>query len=323
MNHVGEKYLLLNRIHISLLFLLICLPSVYGQTGGAPGAFTRMGFGSRGMGMGNAMVAVHSGELNGFYNPSTILFQQGRITSFSYSFLSLDRSHNSLFYTQPLDSNAAVSFGILNAGVSEIDGRDMDGYHTENYSTSENMFSLSFALKIKKIIFGLNAKIFYYSLFKEISSSTLGIDFGLIYPITSQFTVAAAYRDINSKYKWETSDLYGQLGNSTNENFPARKILGVSYSFSDNSGLVSAEFERTDGPTDILRLGGEYTPTEAITIRAGIDGWDLDEKTRAHPSFGFTVRPGVEIWKPSLTYSYIIEPYNLFSMHVISISVSP
>lgn len=282
----------------------------------------RMGFGTRGMGMGNAMVAVHSGDLHGFYNPSVVLFQKARIVSASYGFLSLDRRHQSLYYTQPIDSNAAVSFGVLNAGVSGIDGRDVDGFHTEYYSTSENMFSLSFALKIKKVIFGLTTKIFYYQLFDEVSSSTLGIDFGALYPLTDRITIAAAYRDMNSKYKWETTDLYGQFGNSTTENFPSRAIVGATYSFPRLSGLLAVEYE-SSASVDIIRFGGEYTPVEAVTFRAGLDGWNLDDKTEAHPSFGITVRPGVEPWDPSLSYSYIVEPYRLFTIHVISLSVSP
>ncbi|MHB1051237.1 MAG: PorV/PorQ family protein [Bacteroidota bacterium] len=294
----------------------------FGQLSGTPGAFTRMGFGARGMGMGNAMVAVRSGELTGFYNPAVALSQRHRIVSMSYGFLSLDRSHNALSYTQPIDSNAAVSFGVLNAGVGNIDGRDVDGYPTEYYSTSENMFSLSFALKIRSITLGISTKIFYYRLFEEVSSSTLGIDFGALYPLTDQITIAAAYRDVNSKYKWETTDLYGQLGNSTTEDFPARKIAGISYAFSRNAGVISLEYEIA-ASVSVLRVGGEYTPVDAITFRAGVDGWNLDDAQQAHPSFGLTVRPGIELWNPSLTYAYIVEPYRLFAIHVISLSVSP
>jgi hypothetical protein len=323
MNLVGEKFLLSNRKIFVTILLLLSAGSVYGQLGGTPGAFTRMGFGARGMGMGNAMVAVRVGDVNGFYNPAVILFQQERTVSMSYGFLSLDRSHNALFYTQTIDSNAAVSLGVLNAGVSDIDGRDTDGFPTETYSTSENMFSLSFSLKIRKIVLGLNTKIYYYKLFKELSSSTMGIDLGLLYPLTDRLTIAAAYRDINSKYKWETSDLYGQFGNSTTENFPARKIAGISYAFPEHSGIVSVEFEQTIRSTSIVRIGAEYYPIENLTIRAGIDGWNLDDNRQAHPSVGFTVRPGVELWNPSLTYAYIVEPYHLFSIHVISLSVSP
>lgn len=322
MNRDGEKFLSLNKLYIVTAFSALLTGIAIGQSGGAPGAFTRMGFGARGMGMGNAMVAVRNGELNGFYNPAVSLSQQTRIVSASFGFLSLDRSHNALSYTQPIDSNAAVSFGILNAGVTEIDGRDVDGFHTDNYSTSENMFSLSFALKVRKITFGLTAKIFYYKLFEDISSSTLGIDFGALYPVSDRVTVAAAYRDINSKYNWETTDLYGQLGGSTTEDFPARKIAGISYAFPLNAGVISLEFEKRNNAS-LVRAGGEYSPVTAITFRAGIDGWNLDNVRQAHPSFGLTVRPDIEMWKPSLTYAYIVEPYRLFTIHVVSLTVSP
>lgn len=305
------------------MLVVLCAGSSRAQIAASPGAFTRIGFGARGMAMGNSMSAVTIGELNGFYNPSVILFQRERLGSLSYGELSLDRGHNSLFYTQPIDSNAAVSIGILNSGVSRIDGRDNDGFRTEEYSTSENMFSLSFSLRIRKIIFGLSTKIFYYSLFKDVSSTTLGLDAGAVYPLSERITLGLVFRDINSKYKWETSKIYGTTGNSTTERFPMRKIIGISYSMPENAGLISAELENTISSTTIIRFGAEYTLIDQLSVRAGLDGWDLKNADRAHPSFGLTVRPGIETWKPSLTYSYIMEPYNVFAMHVISLSVNP
>jgi len=52
-----------------------------------PGAFSRMGFGSRGMGMGNALSAVNEGNLVAYYNPALASFQQGNSFQTSYSIL--------------------------------------------------------------------------------------------------------------------------------------------------------------------------------------------------------------------------------------------
>jgi hypothetical protein len=280
-----------------------------------------MGFGARGMGMGNALTAVKSGENSGFYNPAIVAIMKESNASASYGILSLDRNLNSLFYAQPIDTNAGLSLGILNAGTSNIDGRDIDGFHTETYSVSENQFSLSFALRVRSLAIGLTTKLYYFSLFEELSSTTVGFDFGIAYPVTSQLTVAAVYRDFNTKYRWDTNKLYGLSGNSTNEKFPTRQTLAASYVFEQFQGLLSAEIERSSKATTILRIGGEISPIDNLTVRAGIDGWDTKDKDLAHPSFGFTVRtPAVMDWKPAVNYAYILEPYGLFSMHVISIS---
>ena len=57
-----------------ILLPLIIGGSLHAQIEGAPGAFSRLGFGARGMGMGNAMTAVEDGDLSSFYNPASTPF---------------------------------------------------------------------------------------------------------------------------------------------------------------------------------------------------------------------------------------------------------
>jgi hypothetical protein len=183
------------------------------------------------------------------------------------------------------------------------------------------MFSFSFGLRIRKISIGVSTKIYYYSLFKDLSQTGLGFDIGAVYPLTSNITIAAVFKDFNAKYKWNTSDLYGEFGNSTIDRFPSRRSFGISYTLDGNAGILSSEIETSNKSTTIVRFGGEYTLVEQLSIRAGIDGWNVDDAKHAHPSFGFTLRSGFTDWNPTLNYAYVLEPYGLFSIHVISLSV--
>ncbi|MFA6468338.1 MAG: hypothetical protein WCW35_05520 [Bacteroidota bacterium] len=311
----------LNRKKILSTLLLVLTSLSTAQMAGSPGVFSRMGFGARGMGLGNAMIAVKSGENSGHYNPGMVPLLKERTASLSYGILSLDRNLNVLYYSQPIDTNAGVSFGIINSGTTDIDGRDIDGFPTERYSVSENQFSLSFGLRIRKISIGMTTKMYYYSLFNDLSSTTVGFDFGIVYPLTPRLTLAGVFKDFNTKYRWDTSKLYGQSGNSTIEKFPVRQAVGVSYLLEEYDGLIAAEIERSSLSTTIVRIGGEFMPIEQLTIRGGIDGWNLDDANQAHPSFGFTLRTDYTPWKPSVNYAYILEPYGLFSLHVISLTV--
>ncbi len=313
--------MLFNKFKIIISIVCVTSTIASAQLEGTAGAFSRMGFGARGMGMGNAMTAVKSGENSGYYNPATVALLKQQTVSLAYGILTLDRNLNTLFYSMPIDTNAGIAFGVINSGVSNIDGRDGDGFKTETYSTSENQFSLSFALRIRAITIGLTTKLYYYSLFKELSTTTVGFDFGIIYPLAKNLTLAGTFKDINSKYRWDTAPLYNQLGNSTIENFPTRKSIGLSYMLEDNSGLISAEIENSSLGTTIIRIGSEYTPIEMFTVRGGIDGWNLKHRDQAHPSFGFTLRSDFTDWKPSFNYAYIVEPYGVSSMHVISLSI--
>lgn len=301
---------------------MVCLTSIsFCQLAGTPGTFARMGFGARGMGMGNAMTAVKIGDNSGYYNPAVVALLNANSASISYGILSLDRTLNSIYYSQPIDTNAGIALGILNAGVSNIDGRDNDGAKTKTYSVSENQFSLSFALRIRKLTVGLSTKVYYYSLFEKLSSTAVGFDVGLVYPLTSKLTIAVVAKDLNAKYRWETSDLYGQYGNSTIDKFPTRNTAGISYKFDDFGGLFSAEIEESNKSTTIYRTGAEISPIDEVTLRAGIDGWGSQKPDQIHPTFGFTIRTGYSNWKPSLNYAYILEPYGYFAIHVISLSI--
>jgi hypothetical protein len=309
----------LYRWNIILLFFVAL--SSHAQLAGTAGAFSRLGFGARSMGMGNAMTAVVDGENSGYYNPAVVKYLDAQYASLSYGALSLDRKLNAVFYGVPIDTNAGVSLRILNSGVTDIDGRDIDGFHTENYSTSENQFSLSFALKIRKITIGLSTKIYYYSLFKDLSATGLGFDVGILYPLSQHITLGAVMKDLNAKYRWDTSPLYDQKGNTTIDKFPVRRSFGVSYSLDDQSGLISVELENSDRSTNMLRIGAEYAVADVLTLRSGVDGWNLDDSKQLHPSFGLTANVPVSNWNPSFTYAYVVEPYNLFAMHILALSI--
>ena len=150
-----------------------------------------MGFGARGIGMGNAMSSITQGNLVSYYNPALSPFQEKNSFQAGYSFLSLDRSLNFLSFTRKFDfysskdtssvkqpsGTAGISAGIINSGVSGIDGRDNNGLQTGELSTTENQFFISVANRFsRKFSLGIAVKFYYYKLYEKITSSGLGLD---------------------------------------------------------------------------------------------------------------------------------------------------
>ena len=295
--------------------------SLHAQMDGTPGAFSRLGFGARGMGMGNAMTAVDDGDLSSFYNPASTPFLTSKVAAVSCGLLSLDRSLNTISYSQAIKPTAGFSLGIINAGVRNIDGRDADGFQTEEYYTSENQFSFSFANRMSKnFSLGVALKIYYYRLFEKVSSTDLGIDVGTMIRLTNDLTLGAVIQDIGSKYKWDTSNIYGDQGASTVERFPLLKKIGLSYALNEHTALISLEIENSNMNTNIIRMGAEVALNDQFTIRGGLDHWDTQDPSQAAPTFGFTLRVSSADFMPILNYAYVVEPYNLFAMNVISLS---
>jgi hypothetical protein len=323
-----EKFYFYNNVKRTLLFLafIIAFSSVaFSQNAGTAGVFARFGFGARGMAMGNAMTAVSSGDISSYYNPALSAFSEHRTIAGTFSILSLDRYLNFFSYTQAIKPTAGVSVGLINFGVKNIDGRDNDGVHTDDLSTTENQFYLAFSNKIDPhVSLGVAVKLYYSKLFEEIKSTTVGFDVGAYVQATDQLAIGAIMQDINSKYKWDTKSLYGAEGGKTTEDkFPTLKRIAVSYTLPSKCGVVSVEFESSSMGTNILRCGAEYSIVENFTLRSGLDRLDFsDQATGAKPTFGFTLKNSFNGWTPAVTYAYVFESFAPRGMHIITLSTA-
>ena len=327
-----------------ILFLTLFLESVlaqpsFSELGIKPGAFSRIGFGARGIGMGNAMIAVTEGNLVSYYNPAITVFQKDNSFQTSYTFLSFDRSLNFLNFTRKFDfysskdtatvdrkpsSSAGISIGIINSGFGKIDGRDNNGLKTEELSTSENQFFLSVANKFsEKLSVGISAKMYYYKLYEDITSTGIGLDIGLLYNLNDEWNIALMIADINSKYDWDSAPVYERDGIITNDEFPVLKKIGVSYFKREVGLLAGVEFENSIGGTNILRIGVEYNIYENLLLRAGIDQWNLSNQDwPLRPSAGFSYFKQFDSIFAGISYAFQLEQYSASDRHVIGVSVN-
>ncbi len=306
--------------YIKIIFLLSVFSfSSFAQLGGLPGAFTRMGFNARGISMGNAMTSVTKGDLNGLYNPALSSFQNEHLINLSYSFLSLDRSLNFVSYTknfklpnQP-EGGAGITFSWINSGVGKIDGRDIDGFSIGELSTSDNQFLFAPSIMVSnKVSLGIGFKFYFSKLYEGVTAKSFGIDLGGIYKVNDKINVAVTVKDINSKYEWNTIDIYGQNGGQTKEKFPKLYTLGISYQLPKNFGLISIDYETSDKKSNIIRVGAEINPVKDINFRAGIDRFDFSAEDKiggARAMFGIGYQKSFKSYIIGIDYSFVLEPY--------------
>ena len=304
------------------VLLLMVFVESSGQIGGVPGAFARMGYHARGIAMGNALTALNQGEIHAYYNPALTPFAAERTASASFGIMSLDRYINFLDYVQAAKPTAGISAGLINAGVRNIDGRDRDGIHTEDYSTTENQFFLNFANRFdERVSLGVTIKLYYSKLFDQVSSTTVGFDAGALVLVTDELTLGFVVQDIGSKYNWDTAPLYGQSGTQTKDKFPILYRLGSSYKL-PGYGTITLDIESSSEKTTIIRFGGEYEVHEYFLLRGGVDRWNLKDNTAGvKPAFGFGLRKPFDGWTPLLDYAYVFEPFSPSGIHIISLAV--
>jgi len=326
---------------ISLVATALLALNASAQLGGTAGAFTRLGFGARGQGMGNAMSAISSGIISSYYNPALTPFQDGHVLYGNYGVLSLDRKLNQISYTQnirlertgvkkfaddpDLLSIAGISAGWINAGDADIQGYDSDGFKTDKLSVFENQFFLNFGNRFsEKLSFGFNVKFYYSGLYTNVTSSGFGLDIGALYSLNENINISLVAQELLTKYKWDTSTLYGpQRGNATEDPFARIFKLGVAYSLPASSLIVAGELEMYDGKTILGRIGGEVYAIERMALRAGIQRLDISNKgISAKPSFGISFSQPLSQFMPVVNYAFILEPVTTSPTHVLSFALS-
>lgn len=303
----------------------------------SPGAFSRIGFGARGIGMGNALSSITEGELVSYYNPAITPYQENNSFHAGYSFLTLDRALNYFNYTRRFDfysaqdtiaetrkprTTAGLSIGVINSGVRNIDGRDNNGLPTGELSTSENQFFIGLAARIsEKISIGLSTKFYYYHLYEEISSTSIGLDIGALYRLNENFNISFVIVDLMSKYKWDTSPVYQQSGIISEDKFPNLRKLGVSYRNKDLGLLGAIEYENSSVKTNIIRAGIEYNIYDKFFIRGGVDQFDLSNTDwLVKPSLGFSFIQPFGNLVVGVDYAFQIEQYSSADRHILSVN---
>jgi len=313
-------------------------------------AFTRMGFESRGMAMGNALVADVSGHTSPYYNPALAPELTAQHIGFSAAYLRLDRQLQSVALGSPLQPRAGLAVGLLHAGVSNIDGRDNSGFHTGTLSTDEFAFFMAFGLRLtERASAGIALQLFRADLHDLVDPvNSVGLDFGVAVRATDRLTVGAVVEDLLAKYDWDTSSLPGGGGKTTRDQFARRARLGASAADGAGRLRINAEvefmleslevrstfvelssgipIERTESETirrlsSQFRFGAEYYPSSVFAILAGVDRLGSDALTGAAPTAGFLVEQPFGSLVVRAAYAFVLEPSATGSAHVLTLRV--
>lgn len=308
-----------------ILLTSIVVTTIYSQNFSVA-SFSRLGFGSRGISMGNAMSSVVYGEVTGYYNPAVLPFVDLKKASITIGILSLDRNLDFLHYTQSLYPTAGFSIFLIRAGVKNVDLRDVDGYHLGNRNTAEYLFGFSFSNRVvEKLSLGISLKLYYSSLYQNINSRTLGVDFGLLFKLNENISFSASIHDLNAKYKWDSSVIYREQGRTITETFPVTKRFGFSYMIKDVF-LTSVDFNFV-GNERKISLGGEIFPlyflseqfkkiNQVFCIRSGVEIFYYP-----YLSVGFGIRRKFGHIILSFDYAYKFERYSPSNIQLLTLGL--
>lgn len=303
---------------LPLFFIQVVLqaqPSI----GGRSGAAFRLGQTAESVSLGNARAALTLRDPDVFMNPALAPFQTTRVVALGAGMFPLDRSVQTVTYGSPLPPAAGIAFTLHRVAVSGIDGRDRNGNSTGDLSVAENIAALSFGLRpAPSFTLGITAKLLYAQMVEGLTSTTVGLDAGATYLLSSEWRFAAVFRDLNSKYRWDSSPVYGRNGRQITDVFPVRSVLAVAYTPELWPLSATVEAEASAGGW-MLRSGIDVVVHPMLRVRSGIDSFDPSGVYGARWSAGLAVEHTGIHWDPSFHYAFLVEPYSPGGAHILTI----
>lgn len=336
------------RVLLALAAALVwSVPAVSAQYAGG---FARMGMGARSVTVAG-QVADFSGSASPYLNPALAPFQSGQAIELSTGIFSFDRQWQALQVGAPLKPKSGIAAGLIRGGVSNIDGRDLSGYHTDTYSTSEFAFFVAFGTRFtERVSGGIGMRVYRSDVFQGVTPPTaLGISLGLATKITPKLSAGLVVDDLFARYEWNTS---AAGGSTATDNFPTRITGGAAYSLGAlpsgaPRGVVSADLEwgvqraetvRPNG-IDVIgstpverdttlsyrlasvqgRLGGEFWLADAFALRGGVDRLGAGDLGEARPALGFAVKQRFGDLDARLDYAAVLEPYGTGILHMATV----
>lgn len=323
---------------------------VRSQSGGSGGVYTRMGFGPRGMAMGDALASVTHQGIYAHYNPALAASASGNQIDMSSAVMRFDRSLHSLNATFSLPPSAGLNVGLINANVNSIDGRSQSGYHTDYLSTHEFQVFAAFGLQVsERVHLGVGIKGYLANFHKDLSNATgAGFDLGLLIKPVNNIQIGLTAQDFLSAYRWDTTELYGtQNARNRNDRFPTRFKIAASWLSNDERLVIASEFEirrlnseinrqsvlgdlnppqnrslieTVTTSNSVGRFGVSWLVHERITLRSGWQVGDFEMIAESHkPAAGFSVHLPFDKFQPSVDYAFVREPTGVSNMHVFAL----
>lgn len=316
----------------------------------AAGAFSRMGFGARGMALGNALSADVSGIGSPYYNPALAPYARRQNLEASVALLSFDRSLQFLQLSSPLRRNAGIAVGLIHASVDNIDGRDNSGFHTQNLSIDEFAGFLAFGIrKSNAFSAGVAIQFFRTDLFDGLDPGvSVGIDVGLTVQLIDGVHAAFVLDDLLARYQWNSDSVNGSGGKRTTDNFPTRLKIGLMTTRLYERLRLVAEFEsrftkveavsrsvtmlgsepveRADRDNLILResrfrAGAEYEFLPQFVIRGGVEQLGKEVLGGVRPSAGFMIEQEVGTLIARFEYAFSYDSPASGTMHLFTLRI--
>lgn len=288
------------------------------------GSYTRLGLGARSLAMGNTGVAAPARGYSFYYNPALAGIENQKVFSTGYNFMSLDRHIYFLSFSMKVPPGAGLSLGWLQSGTGELYSYNSIGENTGEINHSANAVYGSFSRQFSdKLSIGVTLKILLEYINDgssefDYSSTGVGGDIGIFYQATEDLAIGAVYKDIGSKLKANTEDLF-ERGGTTIDDFPRLLRVGAFYKTPVDWLNAAYDYELSSKGQHDQHIGFEALHGRNLALRLGLSVMDAGSpQSYAQYTFGTGLDFNFYKFVSHLDYAFISSVEDEGSSHLFS-----
>ena len=278
---------------IGILILTLNLICYANGPGTTTASFLKIGVGARATAMGEAFTAVASDGTSLYWNPAGLTQLKTKEFSAAYNSWFEEIKQGYLSLTFPT-ARGTMGLGMNYVDMGKLEGRDVEGEPTGDFTASDTHIFIGYARKLKKSSWGLTLGWLQDRIKNDTKSAFLG-NIGLLYPLGKRLTLGAVVQNMGS-----------QLAND-----PLPLTLKIGIALSRGTLTLAADLAKPKDNDLYWCLGAEWWIREILVLRAGY-------KTNQDIGEGWSAGLGFKLKKSHLDYAYV--PYgDLGNTHRISL----
>ena len=280
---------------IGILILTLDLICYANGPGTRAASFLKIGVGARAAAMGEAFTAVASNGTSLYWNPAGLAQLKTKEISATYNSWFEEIKQGYLSLTFPL-SRGVMGLGTNYVDMGGLEGRDVEGNPTGDFTASDTHIFIGYARKLKKSSWGFTLG-WLQDLIKEDKKDTLLGNIGFLYPVSNRFTLGVVAQNIG-----------GELGSDP---LPLTFKVGAASKF--KTLTLAIDIAKPQDNEIYYCLGAEWWLRNILALRVGY-------KTNQDIRKGLTAGIGFKMGKTSIDYAYV--PYgDLGNTHRISLGI--
>ena len=260
------------------------------ENAGYASSFLEIPIGARAAAMGGAYMGISDDGAGLLYNPAGLANMKKKLFTTSYRAMKLDRSLAFISILFPTKGNSVLGINWLYAGSGSVEARNSLGQLSgHEVSFNSHDFGMLFAKRFEDYL-AAGLKINYFqSNFTEISSGTVGIDFGvMIYfdqfvdrekrdqmPVQN-IQLGAAVKNIGARFVWSNDNYVRRyfgaatFASEQEDNVPTEFAIGGAASFLNKTLILAVDLLKHNKSHIRFHTGAEYLVEQKFAIRAGL-----------------------------------------------------